>query len=440
MPPPRPAITKPETVCPMAFKRHSFKLTEQIIRQIEYVLPRLKYSVYIQQVIAWLENFEEDEVTLALDYLFYLEYIPFSELQARLNSQLVTLDKWFGKKFSYLLLPFAEYPKSNDIVLYLLAKCPAYTDLKREGRISIERDIKNVKVETDTMLVFVDDFIGSGKSFEKWYRKSNITSLVGSTTKILEDQAILSAIIMEGGNQFITHKFPEIKVFADFRHKIFCKTNSPFNLLGNRAEMQRLCLKYGLQIITGFRWPHTKLYTPLGFDKSEALVAFDYNTPNNTLSIIWGDNKWTPIFPRQAKSRMKKSSQIKNEAAFYLGLMHRMGINFESDVEMIVGEQHIRLSARDDHSILVYLVLLNKHYSSIQICQVLGITTSELSKIISKAGKKKLVNKQGVFTRRGIDFLARLKSVANVFTFRENDDLKVRDEKIFVPKSFRNMS
>jgi hypothetical protein len=257
---------------------------------------------------------------------------------------------------------------------------------------------------------------------------------------IHEEQAILSAIIMEAGDDFIAHNFPEIKIFADFRYRIFSQINSPFNLSGNRAELQRLCLKYGTQIVTDFRRPYTKLYAPLGFDKSEALVAFDYGTPNNSLSIIWGDDKWTPIFPRQAKSRMKKSSQIKSEAAFYLGLMHRLGISFDVDMEIVVGEEYIRLSARDDHSILVYLVLLVKHYSPIQICQILGITTFELTKIILKAAQKKLVNRQGLLTRRGVEFLTGLKKVANKYTFRENGDLKIKEDIIFVPKSFRNMS
>jgi hypothetical protein len=89
----------------MQNKRHSFKFTPQMVRQIDYVLPKLKFSVYIQQITSWLENFEENEAALALDYLFYLEYIPFSELQARLNSCLIELDRSFGRKLNYLLVP-----------------------------------------------------------------------------------------------------------------------------------------------------------------------------------------------------------------------------------------------------------------------------------------------------------------------------------------------
>ena len=64
------------------------KITDLRFRNIEYVLPKLKYSCYTANVIRWLENFEESEVDVALDFLFYLEYITFSELQYRLIEQL----------------------------------------------------------------------------------------------------------------------------------------------------------------------------------------------------------------------------------------------------------------------------------------------------------------------------------------------------------------
>ena|GEM_PF-937685 len=423
----------------MTMKRHDCKLTEKIVRQIEHVLPKLKYSVYVQQVRSWIENFEEHEVDHALDFLFYLEYITFPELQSRLDDQLNSLDAHFGKKIKYLLLPFARYPKSNDIVMYLLSKCPAYKKLEKEKRIDISVDIQNYKFDNEIVLVFVDDFIGTGKSFQKWYKKNNIASFFGSNLKIYEEQAILSAIIMEDGSQFMKHRFPEIRVYAEFRSKIFNRTNSPFNLSNNRSAMRSLCLKYGDSIVTGFQRPNKVLNAPLGYGKSEALVAFDYGTPNNSLSLIWGDSNWKPIFPRSAKSRMQKASEIKSEAAFYLGLMHKLEINFEEDIDVNIESANIYLSARDDHAILVYLVLTDKLYSHLQICQVLGITIHELDKIILKADNKKLVNRKGELTRRGIKFLISLKRTSNIYKFRENDKLPVRNN-IFVPKSFRKMT
>jgi len=422
----------------MAIKRHDCKLTERLVRQVEYVLPKLKFSIYIQQIQSWLENFEETEVDSALDFLFYLEYITLPELQSRLNNQLGLLDKYFGEKVFYLLVPYAEYPKSNDIVAYLISKCPVYKNLLKDKRIGLTINIDNFQFKDNTVLVFIDDFIGTGKSFNKWYKKNNIASIFGANSQLHEEQAILSAIIMEDGSVFMRHRYPEIKIYSEYRSKVFDKRDSPFNLSNNRSLMKSICMKYGQGIVTGFQRPNKTLYSPLGFDKSEALVAFDYGTPNNSLSIIWGDNKWRPIFPRSAKSRMNKASEIKNEAAFYLGLMHKLEISFDKDIP--VDNSNKKLSARDDHAILVYMVLTSKFYTSLQICQVLGITIFELDKIILKASKKLLVNRKGELTRNGIKLLAKLKQKKNIYSFREKDTLEIKSQKIFVPKSFRNMT
>lgn len=424
----------------MAIKRHDCKLTDKIVKQIEYVLPKLKYSVYIQQVKSWLENFEEDEVDYALDFLFYLEYIPFSELQLRLNQQLASLDKHFGNNKNFLLVPFADYPKSNDIVMYLITKCPVYKKIEKENRIEITVDIENYKIKKDIVLVYIDDFIGTGKSFNKWFKKNKISDLFNIQPRPHDEQALVAAIIMEDGYQFMTHSYPEVNIFAETRFKIFSTINSPFNLSENRIEMRKLCLKYGYTIKTGFQLPNNTFYDPLGFGKSEALVAFDYGTPNNSLSIIWGDSNWKPIFPRSGESRMKKASEIKSEAAFYLGLINKLDLDFNEDITMNIDSEDIELSARDDHSILVYLILLDKLYSNIQICQVLGVTVSELDKIILKTHKKRLVTRTGKITRKGIKFLTQLKREKNIRKFRENAPLIVRDNNIFVPKSFGNMT
>lgn len=423
----------------MIIKRHDCKLTERMIRHIEYVLPKLKYSVYFQQVRSWLENFEENEVELALDFLFYLEYISFPELQIRLDIQLNYLDKYFGEEKKYVLVPYADYAKSNDIVAYLIAKSPTYQRLFKEKRISFTVDVKNYAFSSDVVLVFIDDFIGSAKSFQKWYKKNEVAKFYYTNPKPYEEQAILAAIIMEDGYEFLKHQFPEVRVFAELRSKVFCPQNSPFNLLENRVAMRRLCIKYGSIIRTGFTPPNKVLYSPLGYDKSEALVAFDYGTPNNSLSIIWGDQEWNPIYPRSANSRMKKAAKIKGEAAFYLGLMHKLGINFKNDLNINIGERIISLSARDDHSILVCLILLDKHYHHLQICQILGITFSELDKIILNAHKKRLTTREGKLSGNGIKFLTEMKRIKNIFSFRENDTLEIRDNNIFVPKTFKGL-
>lgn len=56
----------------------------------------------------------------------------------------------------------------------------------------------------------------------------------------------------------------------------------------------------------------------LGYDDSEVLIAFAYNTPNNSLPIIWAENKeWTPLFKRYDKLYTSQVvGGIRNETVF----------------------------------------------------------------------------------------------------------------------------
>ena len=56
----------------------------------------------------------------------------------------------------------------------------------------------------------------------------------------------------------------------------------------------------------------------LGYDDSEALIAFEYNTPNNCLPIIWVENEeWKPLFKRNDKLYTSKViGGIKNDTIY----------------------------------------------------------------------------------------------------------------------------
>jgi hypothetical protein len=408
-------------------KRHTCTLGPSIIREIEYIIPKLKYSVYIQQIKSWLENFEQGDAILALDFLFYLEYISSAELQLRIDEQLMRLDDHFGFRTRYLLIPFAEYPKSNDVVMYLISKCPYFKILNTSKRIHITSDIEKVDFSKHDVLVFVDDFIGTGKSFASWYKESKINNILGTHSNLREQQAVLATICMEDAGQFLLHKFPDIKIFAEIRTRIFCTKHSPFNLTDDRMTLKAICLKYGTAISK----------TPLGFGKSEALIAFDYGTPNNCLPIIWAEQEWEPIFPRFGASRIKKASEIKNEAAFFIGLINKLKISFDKDLKVKVNGQLVELNTREDHSVLVYLLLKEKQSTNLSMCQVLGITLSELDKIVTKAHAKQLVDPNGELSIKGLGLLKHLKKMSAIFKFRQNDNLNIKDKKVFVPKTFR---
>lgn len=56
----------------------------------------------------------------------------------------------------------------------------------------------------------------------------------------------------------------------------------------------------------------------LGYNNAQVLIAFEYNTPNNTLPIIWADDKqWNPLFKRYDKLYSRQIiGEIENESIF----------------------------------------------------------------------------------------------------------------------------
>jgi len=63
-----------------AIKAHSFEYTDQALLSIDYLLPKLKFSVMPSKIVRWLENFKKDDLKYAYDFLQVFEYINFPEL------------------------------------------------------------------------------------------------------------------------------------------------------------------------------------------------------------------------------------------------------------------------------------------------------------------------------------------------------------------------
>lgn len=58
---------------------------------------------------------------------------------------------------------------------------------------------------------------------------------------------------------------------------------------------EAICRGYGSRLLRSF---------PLGYGDAQILLAFSYNTPNNTLPIFWSDRlRWYPLFLRYGKKR-----------------------------------------------------------------------------------------------------------------------------------------
>lgn len=155
------------------------------------------------------------------------------------------------------------------------------------------------EIEPDThTLIMVDDFVGTGDTVIA-YNNSLKTQGVFKNHKDLQVYYI-SLIVTDDGLKNIQHYDPTFKIiyseFLSLDYKVFSENTIvlPDYSPEIRIQAKNVCEKIG-EFLEGED-------NALGYKNSEILIGLHHNIPNNTLPIIWSDNKnWFPIFPRQKK-------------------------------------------------------------------------------------------------------------------------------------------
>lgn len=410
---------------------HEFKLSIQTLSKIDLLLPRLKHSVSPTKIIRWLENFDEDEVDLAIDLLSVYEYIPFNEFMFRLNDLLFEILRGIPEGEKIIIFPYGKVGKSGTLVTYPLRNTDTFK--KRENDILLTHDYENIKnPEEYNHFVFLDDFIGSGQTFCTEYSKTDYVKKWIEDNKI-DNVYLLSTIIMAEGKKYIQDRFSTLKIVSEKRNKIFDKSLSPLKAFGNTSKIEKMALKYGGKYA-------------YGYDESQSLISYFHCTPNNTLSIIWKDNKWFPIFPRFASIRMDEAREFKKEIAFYIGICNRLGIDLYTG-NSIIHEKNgkevrkIEHNTKQDHSVIALLILKNYGYDNLIICHLLGLTRQEIKIIYHEAQELGFINTAYDISTEGIQFIKELKRKTRKENFRKETDknLEVKNV-VYIPQMLNGLT
>ncbi len=133
-------------------------------------------------------------------------------------------------------------------------------------------------------IVYIDDFSGTGKSI-KYELKKHLGKLYGKTVYIIVVSLMINSKnrLEQFGN---VEGFNVIWLYGECRRKAFMQ-----NIFENDQKA-----------LTNYQILANQIGIPeyLGRDKTQALVAFYNNTPNNTLGFVHGKSEsYFPIFPRR---------------------------------------------------------------------------------------------------------------------------------------------
>lgn len=425
---------------------HSFKYSEENIKLLETVIGRLKYSVSPSILIKWLENFNENEIPIALNVLRYFEYIDSNELLLRLDYLLKELISNIGNSDEKVLFfPFAKYGKSSTLITYPLTHLDRFK--KNEKRFVISNDLlKTCREHTIKHIVFIDDFVGSGGTFIKEFR--NVRLFLESLS-LNNSMYLLCPVIMEKAKEKITKEITYIKILSEERFKFLESDFSAINLSTTKEEIKNLIVSYGNQIPVN---PPPDFYSPKGYRESESLISFFYRTPNNTFPVIWGDKNWSPLYPRTSKGLIKHAKHLKKDISYYLNSFFNSNLEFELKEDLIDHSEDERdsktiISQKNNYLLLAILVLKYKTANDLEktnlfICNFLGLTREELNNVYTEGENKKYIQKTTKnLTDKGKDLVSTLFSARKRASIRNisHKNLEI-NYTLYLPTTFRGSS
>ena len=245
-----------------------------------------------EDIVRWLENFESDHRTMALQLLGGLRVYTTHRLK-----------EWAGTLHRFLLLDIegqAEQTRYVGLGAYSESSCLVAYYYRSVNKIPLEFFINPDQAHDGSFLaangvralVFLDDFIGSGNQAVKFW-KSLVESWGDDANR---PKLLYSAFVAcrEGKAKVEENTGFEVHVVREC-DKAFGKASTVFPD-EKREEARRTFERYGKLLFPKH---------PLGYGDGQALVVFDHNTPNNTLPVIWSDAEgWFPLFERCDKATL----------------------------------------------------------------------------------------------------------------------------------------
>ena len=249
-------------------------------------------GISIIEMKRFFSQFNEDHMLVVLRMLEHIDYYSTSR-QISLIKDLAKAVKVFTNQEldDVLFCPILSYSGSRaDYVQNYLKhflKQSAHTKQDFNKKFIRYTDLAKLEKSTDKQtIVFVDDFIGSGRSlFKAWeflkfwendYHDYVFGVLVGYADAITK-------LKKETYGRFDIIAINELPVNS----KAFHEDNEYF------SDDEKDVLKHYCEKIPSSKKEHT-----YGYMDTQSLVIFQERAPNNSLPILHSKNNWEPLFKR----------------------------------------------------------------------------------------------------------------------------------------------
>jgi hypothetical protein len=269
-----------------------------------------------EEILRWLHNFSgEREIYLALilanNIIYYnseeIRYLADLILSNRVKLWLLdqifpnkvpaNIDKWYEKylKSKCVLVGYGRAKKSAQLMMYYSTHTQVHRKLPcMEFSELLQYSQKRLSKETVFLL---DDFIGSGnQAIKMWSQEYHGLSLAKVSKKNTHLKFVYLCLVgMKKGKNDIEKKTPIKVILGDElneKFKCFSAISEIYRNTIERADAKRIMSQKGRMLFPQH---------PLGYRNMQLALAFHYNTPNDSLPVIWkrmSDGGWWPLFER----------------------------------------------------------------------------------------------------------------------------------------------
>ncbi|HEY0027022.1 MAG TPA: ProQ/FINO family protein [Allosphingosinicella sp.] len=249
------------------------------------------------RLFRWMEQIEPKRRSVALRLLAELRYYDDDHIRnewSRIFRDLVPAE---AKTSSTLLVAAGGAEKSATHNAYFIRQAlsqfpPSVSSI--DTAFAFVRANGDVNYHKECTVIIFDDILGSGDTVMRFLDQFAAASLIKArllvvslvSTKLAKERLEMRL----GPGTVITGRLLEN------RDKAFGEENTLWDNEEDRVRSRRWAEQIGLAL--GFSAEHA-----LGWRGGEALIAFSYNIPNNSLPLLWGEGQvrgkpWVPLFTR----------------------------------------------------------------------------------------------------------------------------------------------
>lgn len=410
-------------------------LSKEIEKRIEDIVSNRFYNqITPYDVIRWLFNFDDEDVELAVQLLEHVVFLRDDDVKGRLYDQIMKLPKDKKKH----IVPLGKPGKSGAAISYWIHGLMKRSDSKNTiFHSSVEAFISyrnSVAWETlNDVVVYVDDFIGSGGSvvealsLEKKRVRPEVLSDACSGRLYF-----VAAIVMDNGYSWITQDISGAVILGD----LYCKGFNPHKkVFGNYFKtkaVREMCYKYGEQLYKSW---------PLGYQNTQSLVLMQHSSPNNTVPVLWSDNQyqgrnWNPLVPRNTLLKIERAYTDRNSVYRWLSCLKRIFVGGSEFVDFSL------LFTTSNFNLVFILICLIRRKSEAFIYNAMGISYMEMERLWQEGMDKGIWdskhNPSSLALNEYKDAMKRYKILRDE---GRQEFSRILDEKdnIYIPETFRGV-